>query len=80
MPQDVEEHNKKVLETLEIGDLVEVPGKIYSHWAVYIGMYQIFTNVLCSICIPHLINKICIFLWPSSIYEMITFSRLDTAL
>jgi hypothetical protein len=57
MSEEIRRQNEVVLQTLEMGDLVEFPGIIYSHWAVYIGMYHIFTNVLCSICIRHLINK-----------------------
>lgn len=31
------EHNIKLLEKLELGDLVEYKREIYSHWAIYIG-------------------------------------------
>ena len=34
------EHNQTVHETLEEGDGVEMPRGIFSHWAVYVGMYQ----------------------------------------
>ncbi|XP_021380256.1 HRAS-like suppressor 2 [Mizuhopecten yessoensis] len=30
-------HNECVLEELEVGDMVEFPNNIYSHWGVYIG-------------------------------------------
>ena len=35
----VNRHNAAVLEELEEGDLVEFRGELYSHWAVYVGMY-----------------------------------------
>ena len=37
MADEIERHNKMVLRELVMGDLVEFPGPIYSHWAVYIG-------------------------------------------
>jgi hypothetical protein len=33
-------HNETVLGTLEEGDLVEFPRKLFSHWGIYVGMYQ----------------------------------------
>ena len=41
MSQDIRRHNEVVLQTLEMGDLVEFPGRIYSHWGVYIGECEI---------------------------------------
>jgi HRAS-like suppressor 3 len=35
------EHNKKVLEDIQPGDLLEFKRNIYSHWAVYIGHEKI---------------------------------------
>jgi hypothetical protein len=34
----VRQHNRSVLGCLEAGDLVEVKGLLYNHWAVYIGI------------------------------------------
>jgi hypothetical protein len=47
MVLDVNQHNNEVLGTLEVGDLVEIDRGCFQHWGVYIGTYQIFTNVLC---------------------------------
>lgn len=41
MADEIERHNKMVLGELVMGDLVEFPGPIYSHWAVYIGGCEI---------------------------------------
>ncbi|XP_021375988.1 HRAS-like suppressor 2 isoform X1 [Mizuhopecten yessoensis] len=37
----VDPHNSTILKTLKIGDLVEFPRMLYSHWGVYIGNQQI---------------------------------------
>ena len=37
MEQQIKQHNKKVLATLEVGDLVEFPREHISHWGVYVG-------------------------------------------
>ncbi|XP_033729961.1 phospholipase A and acyltransferase 2-like [Pecten maximus] len=34
-------HNKTVLEELEVGDMIEFPSDLFSHWGVYIGDEQI---------------------------------------
>ena len=34
-------HNRKVLDTLEEGDLIQIQRGIYSHWATYIGIILI---------------------------------------
>ncbi|XP_069121142.1 phospholipase A and acyltransferase 2-like [Argopecten irradians] len=38
VPYDV--HNAKVLQELNIGDMVEFPRGFYTHWGVYIGVFQ----------------------------------------
>jgi len=38
--KQLKQDNKKDPSTLEEGDLIEFPRGIYSHWGVYIGMYQ----------------------------------------
>jgi hypothetical protein len=35
----IKQHNTTVLEKLEKGDLVEFKRGVYSHWAVYAGIY-----------------------------------------
>ena len=40
MERQLRRHNETVLGTLEEGDLVEFPRELYSHWGVYVGMYQ----------------------------------------
>jgi hypothetical protein len=40
------EHNKSVLQSLEVGDLVEFPRGLFSHWGVSIGQYLL---ILCSL-------------------------------
>lgn len=37
----VEEHNRRQLNTLEIGDAIEFERGYYSHWAIYLGNGQI---------------------------------------
>jgi len=49
MEEEPERHNKAVLRTLEEGDLVTFDRVVFLHWGVYIGMYQLFTNVLCPV-------------------------------
>ena len=49
MLQEIRRHNETVLETLEEGDMVELNRGMISHWGIYGGMYQIFTNVLCPV-------------------------------
>ncbi|XP_033725600.1 phospholipase A and acyltransferase 1-like isoform X2 [Pecten maximus] len=39
--ENVDSHNATVLRELEVGDLVEFPRSLYSHWGVYIGDGQI---------------------------------------
>lgn len=34
---EVTRHNREVLASLDVGDLVEFPRGNYSHWAVYLG-------------------------------------------
>ncbi|XP_033725534.1 phospholipase A and acyltransferase 3-like [Pecten maximus] len=38
---NVDPHNATVLRELKVGDLVEFPRLLYSHWGVYIGNQQI---------------------------------------
>jgi hypothetical protein len=40
MGQTTSQHNQTVLAGLEVGDLVEFPRELISHWGVYVGMYQ----------------------------------------
>ncbi|KAK3602554.1 hypothetical protein CHS0354_003807 [Potamilus streckersoni] len=35
--KEIEVHNAKVLQELDVGDTIEFPRGYYSHWAVYIG-------------------------------------------